>query len=197
MIALLISIITPQLALANTPYFYVNKVGSTQTLPTGDTASVIEQNNIILDTAGYFDDSTYRYTPQVAGLYSFTVSLACTTPNDSMATQIRKNGSTSLTAKRTFMATSTSGNLGAETTVINYMNGTTDYVEHTGTCRQGGAIAVTDQATHFYGYLIPTESNTGTSTASTSVTVNSYSILFNALILMLIVMFGIMFIFKK
>ena len=131
-------------------------LSSSQTV-TSSTLTKITLNAENFDTAGCFDTSTYRFTPNVAGYYQFNVTLGA---NASTALtynyiQIYKNGvNDSVAIYPPYQSTSSYGSLA---TLI-YLNGTTDYVElyvtllGTGTLTvQGGSQAA---STYMSGALV-------------------------------------------
>jgi hypothetical protein len=77
------------------------------------------------DSHGYFDPTTSRFTPQVAGYYFFTgeMSLAMTVSTAGMTAGLGKNG----TVVR-WGNTQIAGNRSSVSAML-YLNGTTDYVE--------------------------------------------------------------------
>ena len=112
-------------------------------------------NSELFDTQGNFSTGLYRYTPQVAGYYSLTMSVLLESPNYVFAT-IRKNG-TNQFANR---AWSESGifSTGQENGVI-YLNGSGDYVDATvyhnaGSSKNIRGLDAGLEHTYFCGYLI-------------------------------------------
>ena len=95
----------------------------------GTTAQVaVPINTIEFDTNSYFDISTYRYTPLIAGYYMFICTTSVTLASSSFFTvSLYKNGAadTTLYISRDITSNSQTGSGSA----IVYMNGTTDYVE--------------------------------------------------------------------
>lgn len=98
---------------------------------TGSTASAnhsvwtkVPINTERFDTNSDFDTSTYRFTPTVAGYYSITGMVSFGENIASVEAGIAINGSI------TYGGTSNwSNNVNSMTTVVHYLNGSTDYVE--------------------------------------------------------------------
>lgn len=108
--------------------------------------SLIALNTPTIDNIGGFVSATYRYQPNIAGYYVVT---ACLTINQAAAvlqTEIRKNTTVvsianAYTANNYYPA--------ATTSVLVYMNGSTDYVQ--------AYITTTGTGTLFgYNYLMAT-----------------------------------------
>ena len=110
------------------PAFSVT-LSSTQNV-TAATFTKAVLSNELFDTANCFDPTTnYRFTPNVAGYYVFigNAIAQCSSGTGSIAlTQIRKNGTT--IAQNEITSTFTNG-LSLPISTIQYMNGSTDYVE--------------------------------------------------------------------
>jgi hypothetical protein len=137
----------------NTPYFRVFRDG-VQSLG-NNTRTTIQFNTKTVDSGNYFDLSTYRYTPLVAGYYLFSCAIKLDTATDSnnFVMYIRKNGTEVLeTSTNSEYYNSTFGTLLIE------MNGTTDYVDVAGNQNTGGAVNLdgTDKKTFFHGNRIIT-----------------------------------------
>ena len=110
----------------STPAFGVY-LGSTQSI-SNSTYTKINLNTVSFDTGSYFNTSTNRYTPLVAGYYLF--SLTCYFSGSAM-TNIQaflyKNGTN---VKTCLMAGSFSmSDVQLNVQSIIYINGTTDYIE--------------------------------------------------------------------
>lgn len=99
-----------------------------------------------LDTIGAWDSDQFRYTPNVAGYYTVSGSLYCTTSAQDCYLIIRKNG--------VFLGggieTAPSPAINAVYTV--YLNGTTDYVDYVGFSSAG--VAFGDDDTLTYGTIV-------------------------------------------
>ena len=109
------------------------------------------------DTNSNFDTGTYRFTPTVAGYYSFTGSVFTqgSTSVTRLLIGIYKNGSESLGGIIGDLRGSTVTNSGVNGSILLNMNGTTDYAEfylyESGTvCAYLGASAA---YTYFQGHL--------------------------------------------
>jgi hypothetical protein len=119
----------------NTPAFVVYTSGNAVS---DSTLTKITMNNEILDTDGLFDSTTnYRFTPNVAGKYFFTLNLFSDASATSIVTAviayIYKNGSAITGVKQASDFRNNPVVSGAVTvsTIID-MNGSTDYVEFFG-----------------------------------------------------------------
>lgn len=111
---------------------------------TANTVTKIALNTEKFDTNSNFDNMTnYRFTPTVAGYYLFTGQLYGNQP----LVYLYKNG-----VQATF-AQSISNPVSMPTTKLEYMNGTTDYVELFGRVASttfGGGSGLT----YFEGFLV-------------------------------------------
>ena len=91
-----------------------------------NTYTTLILNNEYFDTANAFSTSNYRFSPQVAGYYSFQFACNSTQTTGILFTDLRKNGSrvgiSSLTTGTGYEAATAGASLV-------YMNGSTDYVE--------------------------------------------------------------------
>ena len=114
----------------NKPMFRVCPAGdkaiannSTTVIPFDDKSSSTE----LFDVGGYFNTSTFRYTPLVAGYYSVHMAVLLESANYVIG-QITKNGVQQFTNR----AWSESGLFStAQISGIIHMNGSTDYLEGT------------------------------------------------------------------
>jgi hypothetical protein len=98
---------------------------------------------------GYFDATTNRFQPQVAGYYQVAAQIYGDT-NGWMIAQVRKNGSTEIQSEQT-----SSPNSEAVPVVgIVYLNGTTDYIEVWGTSAAGATLNAGPAVTYFSVSLI-------------------------------------------
>lgn len=108
--------------------FSAHKNGAAQTL-THAVVTKLTFGTEEWDTNAWYDTSTSRFTPLVAGKYLVTLqaTLANSAANDRLSVRIYKNGS----AHRTnYIRSTTTGDCpGCVLTVIVDMNGTTDYIE--------------------------------------------------------------------
>ena len=102
---------------------------STQVVTTGATGEKIELGSETIDTHGYFNTSTYRFTPLVAGKYHFfgTAELGSTVDLALYKVAIYKNGS--LVAAGALRASGAGGQEIPQVSSLVSMNGSTDYVE--------------------------------------------------------------------
>lgn len=97
---------------------------------TNNNLTLVQFNTEEFDVGGYFDTSTYRYTPQVAGKYFIHSRLYITygsAPLEFLEIWLYKNGSTdSLYTRYSNGSTEIYGSVGLSTIVD--MNGSTDYL---------------------------------------------------------------------
>ena len=121
----------------------------------GTTAQVaVPINTIVFDTNNYFDISTYRYTPLIAGYYMFICTTSVTHSSSSFFTMsLYKNGAAADTTFYVSRDITSSSQTGSGSAIV-YMNGTTDYVESY--ARSVGASTGTWNASTFSGFLVRT-----------------------------------------
>lgn len=113
------------------PAFKVS-LSANQTL-SNNSDTVVEFDTIVYDVGGYFDTSTYRYTPQISGYYQIVVA---TGSNNAVDIQdhnsfIALNGSI-VTQARMTLAGLTNDDIYLsvfQCEDVIFMNGTTDYIE--------------------------------------------------------------------
>jgi len=88
----------------------------------------------ISDPQGWFDNSTHKFTPTIAGYYNISYSVlwgtGTITSGQQINTQIHLNGSTQLSISQSIINTSV--NFTQSGSVVVYLNGTTDYITITG-----------------------------------------------------------------
>jgi hypothetical protein len=147
---------------ANRPYFCAKPTGSSQTIShNADTKLVF--NTEVFDSAGAFDTSTYRFTPQTAGKYFVFLRISGVSTNNTdlyMEQSLRKNGTRfeQLVGVQE-IATSGDFQFGSLTAMID-MNGSTDYLEAYAYFYNYGNSSSTDvyggEKTKFGAYLVST-----------------------------------------
>ena len=99
---------------------------TTSTFTTGTTTKV-PVNTVIFDTANCFDSTTnYRFTPNVAGYYQVNGKVRITGTAVTGNATIYKNGSLLMIGS---YVTGTGSLVFSTTSVLTYMNGSTDYLE--------------------------------------------------------------------
>jgi hypothetical protein len=110
-----------------------------------------DQND--LDTHNYYNTSTNRYTPLVAGWYFFSVNAVLNNISSGyVQVNINKNG-TAVRSFRNWCSSNEYFGLGGSAMV--YCNGTTDYVDTTITSSADGSATVHNGAVrNFCGYLV-------------------------------------------
>ena len=119
---------------ANTPYFNVYR-SSNQTGISDDTNTVAALDQEYYDSAGAYDTSTYRFTPQTAGKYFLWFCFRGVSGDQALVaaySNIRKNGSNIVGASSasSFEGTSTRYvQIEATTSVIATANGSSDYFD--------------------------------------------------------------------
>jgi hypothetical protein len=95
---------------------------------TNGTLRKIPYDTVEFDTHSWFDTVNNRYTPQIAGYYSFSVTATGTgTSATFFVAQVFKNDVSYINLWRSRVATSSSQTFTGSTML--YLNGTTDYVE--------------------------------------------------------------------
>jgi hypothetical protein len=110
----------------NMPAFYAKSL-SNQSLSAGTTTKLVIDLEVI-DTNSNYDNSTYRFTPTVAGYYQISGQMAMQANTSTEVTLLLyKNGSSYTRLGR--MLGNSSGNIYFGNTVLVYMNGSTDYLE--------------------------------------------------------------------
>jgi len=112
-------------------------------------------NSELFDIGGYFNTSSFRYVPQVAGYYSLTMAVLLKSDDYQFAT-IRKNGANQFGNR----AWSESGifSTGQVTGVI-HLNGSSDYIDATvyhnaGSSKNLRGLDGGIETTYMCGYLI-------------------------------------------
>lgn len=146
-------------AFPNKPVFRV--VRSADQSIANDTVTVIQFNDktgtSCFDIGGYFNTSTYRYLPLVAGYYSFSMGVLL---EDDMYLNLtmQKNGAAEF-HNRAYTASSVFST--GQVNGVLYLNGSTDYVDGVVYHYEGGGGAknirgadADRSATYFCGFLI-------------------------------------------
>jgi len=138
--------------LENTPAFHVKTPGN-GTMGTG-VDEVIEFGSEMYDSGSFYDTSTYRFTPTVAGKYFFYASLrwqTSTTTATRLNIAINKNGGEGLGGRNNNSDYSTVCCSG----VIS-LNGSGDYVDVVGFQNTGGDVAISTEfeLSYFGGFRI-------------------------------------------
>ena len=136
-------------------------VGSDQTV-TSSTWTVAACNTVEYDTDSCYDNSTYKFTPTVAGKYLVYGSIygACSSSNElnRVIASLSKNGSKTVYASIEPNGTSRSNVLTPSVTVVYDLNGSTDYVELQGFVQISAGTALMSgasiQQTYFGAYRI-------------------------------------------
>lgn len=123
------------------PSFSVNKGGSAQTIGPG--SDVVTFSVEDWDTANCF--ASNKFTPNVAGHYTFTAGLFFSVTNNDLQLFVRKNGTTNYMLQNSTTAAQVGGS------VVIAMNGTTDYVELLAYHNLGGDINGDPTYTRFQG----------------------------------------------
>jgi len=146
---------------SNTPYFRAYQSGTSQNLGTSGDWTKIQMNTETVDSAGAYDTSNYRFTPQKAGYYFISGAVVTYNGNYTYRWQqiaIFKNGSQ---YNRSTIDYNNSNCYGAGITVnaLVYLNGSTDYVELY--CRayaNGNTVGIDEASTSSYwsGFLVTT-----------------------------------------
>lgn len=123
------------------PAFRV-KLSAPQTV-TANVETKVQSNTEDYDTASCYDNATnYRFTPTVSGYYMFThqVSGKGTTTLTKIYTVVAKNGATFYYSGEINSSLTNNVNSCVSGSVIIYLNGSTDYVEHYGLVNGTGTM---------------------------------------------------------
>jgi hypothetical protein len=130
------------------PAFYATVSSDTALSAAAYTVAPLDTEEF--DTHSFFNTSTYRFTPTIAGYYQFGITFG-TTSSQTHLLQIRKNGSGSgVTLHYDFGSTRFTSNAA---TLIS-LNGSTDYVEFIVRTENSSTLRASD--TRAYGYLVRT-----------------------------------------
>lgn len=119
---------------SNTLYLLEAYANETYTLPgsfTDDTCRYSIVNNTVNVPSGWFNTSTYRFTPQKAGYWEITATYDIYR-NSEASMAIRKNGGV-------VAAAGSFNSVAQQVTKIVYLNGSTDYVDAMNT--GGGSLS--------------------------------------------------------
>ena len=108
------------------------KLTTNQTITSGSDVQI--QYTGVTDPQGWFNSSTHKFTPTIAGYYNISYSVlwgtGTITLSEQMNTQIHLNGSNQLYISQSLV--NTAMNFTQSGSVIVYLNGTTDYITITG-----------------------------------------------------------------
>ena len=148
---------------ANTPAFFAYKTSETGI--SSGTVTKVTFNTELYDTNSNYDNSSnYRFTPTVAGKYTFSVAVRCNGNSGTVRyinVFIRKNGGTGANGFGGYTKeNNTDDNInsgGAYATVSYDMNGSSDYVEGYVQCHATNPTITYDNngyTTYFSGYKI-------------------------------------------
>ena len=122
---------------------------SAQTLPSNANAK-LEFQTKEFDTANCYNNSTYRFTPNVAGYYQVNISAGGWASGSYAQLWVWKNGGQ-------FKAVSIiSGAVQVNGTALIYLNGTTDYIEGYIYIQSGQSTGGSSTQTYFQAYLART-----------------------------------------
>ena len=139
--------------------FQVNATDTDQAYTPAGGYAKIQWEAVQLDTAGYWDASNHRYTPQIAGWYLFggQVRLA-TTSVTFLAFNISKNGDTDhpdrlMSQTQAIADTFTNGEYPLPSGMIE-LNGSTDYVEVNFQSEENVTIHDGTRQSFFWGMLV-------------------------------------------
>ena len=110
----------------NMPAFYA--YSSTVNSISANTNTKVALSQTLFDTNSCFNTSTYRFTPTVAGYYSFYALVATNAANNSAGISFNKSGTIS-----SYSATNYGSGSGFNNAIslgqMFYLNGSTDYIE--------------------------------------------------------------------
>ena len=134
----------------NGPAFFASASGGGQSVATVTYTKVAVASEAF-DTNSCYDNSTYRFTPNVAGYYRVDGRVYWVNSVTSSTANIYKNGASYITR----YDQGTYANLMQECGAIIYMNGSTDYLELYGYHQQGTNVSIwTGMGTFFQAYLV-------------------------------------------
>lgn len=129
--------------------------GSNQTGVTVNTPTRVQLNSVVFDPYGWFDTSSYRFTPKIAGYYRVSGVVASggtAAAGNYLLSILYKNGAEYQRMSEVQFGGTTDALQAVGTTLV-YCNGTTDYLELWG---QGGATSFGLTYTEFTAELIGT-----------------------------------------
>lgn len=139
------------------PAFHVY-LGTNQSFATGE-ATTVQYNTVVFDTENWFNTSTYRYTPQIAGYYQFT---ACCLIQGTGLTRILPSFLINDTtvyriAYIPVYEGGTTDSAAINGSALVYMNGSTDYITVSAFATASSALilsAANTGDTYFCGFLV-------------------------------------------
>lgn len=139
--------------LPNLPAFSASKTSS-QSFSAATTTKVIF-NNEHFDTANCYDNTTGRFTPNVAGYYQFNATLITTAAAEGVTLiALHRNGSEYKRGTQfDGSGTTTDAPYSHHVSGLAYLNGSTDYIEVFSYFSGSGVQAETGGASFFDGYL--------------------------------------------
>lgn len=137
---------------SNIPLLSVHRSSGTgnQTV-TNNVNTKVQFDTVAIDTDSWWDAANYRYVPQIPGYYRFDYSVGLNgTSVTILQSSLQKNGVTQNFGVRLLGTLSTtSAGMNADSSILVFMNGTTDYVEVFGQVNAASG-------TSFYGSLAST-----------------------------------------
>jgi hypothetical protein len=146
-------------SVTNTPAFHAY-VSSDQTL-VNNTTTVVAFDTETFDTNSCYNTSNYRFTPNVAGKYSFSfcVNLKNTNGVYYMNVDLRKNGSNVASSRGPVFENSSSSDQSLEMvplvqTILMDMNGSSDYVDVVAYFYNNGNGVIDGERTFINGFKI-------------------------------------------
>ena len=110
----------------NMPAFYA--YSATVNSISANTNTKVALSQTLFDTNSCFNTSTYRFTPTVAGYYSFYSFVSTNAANNSAGISFAKNGTVQSYSAANYGAGSGFNN-GISLGQMFYLNGSTDYIE--------------------------------------------------------------------
>ena len=110
----------------NMPAFYA--YSSTVNSISANTNTKVALSQTLFDTNSCFNTSTYRFTPTVAGYYSFYAFVSTTAANNSAGISFAKNGTMQSYSAANY-GNGSGFNNGISLGQMFYLNGSTDYIE--------------------------------------------------------------------
>ncbi len=119
------------------PCFAANLGGADQTGIVTATPTTLQFSNIVIDSHGDYDDTTYKFTPTIAGVYRFTVSVEVKAMADTKIVTVSLLKGGTIIANQKIQASSTTS-AQASVNFLSQANGSTDYYTAQVTQDSGG-----------------------------------------------------------
>lgn len=140
-------------AIREMPAFHVTRATSNQSV-TSSSITKVQFNSVVFDTNSWWDQSNFRYTPQIAGYYYFFSTVYCQGSGiTGIESFLYKNGTRTIDGPYIISA-STTDLITAPVQGMLYLNGTTDYAEAYGLTNGTSPAFNSASGTLFSGFLV-------------------------------------------